>query len=231
MRILLLIVLSCASAPPAAGGFVLPSIGGGQVTMQAGAPMKHAAVGFDGQRVTVHVDDSVTTPLLRPLIGADFDPAERWGVLIGKDHNFQYGWVADGAWAPQAGLGVYVQQLSATPGLETYEGGRFMSEATVRAMTFAPLFADGEPWRWTGVMTHNAYAVDRPMAPAYEATYRVFLADTVTLQEPTAPAVGPLYGDARVTFAWTATPVPAPGAGAGALSAAAVCVLAWARRR
>lgn len=222
------LALGLAVVGPASAANVLPTLGGDQETPATGAPMKHAAIDFDGSAISVHLDDAVATPRLRELSPPNtFDPAEAWSVLTGKAHNFQYGWLPASAWAPPAGLGVFVEQLSASPGLEVYEGGRFMSEATVRAMTFDPLFENGEPWQWSGLMTHNAYAVANPTEPVYEATYRVFLADATTGVEPVDTLGAPLYGSGAVTFTWAATPVPEPTAAALVLAA---CLAALRRR-
>ncbi len=210
MKMLPICAFSILLSGVASAHSVLPTMGGAQVTRMDGAPMKHASIDFDGTDISVHVDESVATPLLRGLTEHEFDPAEPWAVLSGKAHNFQYGWVLGSTWAPPAGLSVYVEPLASTPGLEVYEGGRFMSEETIRMMTFEPIFAAGAPWVWSGVMTHNVYAVTNPTEASYEAIYRVYLADAVTGVEPTDALGAPVYGDDTVTFAWSATPVPEP---------------------
>lgn len=225
VRSLATVIIATAIAVATTAGahaWVLPAIGGDQVK---GAPwMKHAEIDFDGTKIAVHVDDTVATPLLRPLSPPnEFDPSEPWAPLIGTAHNFQYGWVLGSAWAPPHGLGVFVEQLAASPGLETYEGGRFMNETVIRRMTFDPLFPGGEAWQWSGVMTHNAYAVRRPTESVYSATYRVFLADAATGVEPTDAGGNPVYGSDRAVFTWAATPVPEPaGATTGAWAFAAL---------
>ena len=213
---------------------VLPTIGGGQVTMMNGAPMKHIGISFDGTNIEAHLDDSVASPLLRTLTAPDnFNDAEAWSVLSNKHHNFQHGWVPEGIWSPPVGAAVWIEAISSTAELEVYEGGRFMSEATVRAMTFDPIFGTNgstDIWRWDGVMTHNAYAVAVPALAEYSATYRVYLGDEVNGRELTDAAGEPLYGSEEVTLTF-ATSVPEPSAGLLYAAAAFTCLASIRRRR
>lgn len=223
------VAIAMLAAPAAPGADVLPTIGGDQVTMMSGAPMKHAAIDFDGTNLSVHIDEAVATPLLRELSPPNtFSAAEPWSVLSGTAHNFQYGWIPRTAWSPPTGLGVFIEETDASAGLRVYEGGRFANESLVRAMTFEPLFEGGEAWQWSGLMTHNAYAVAAPTESEYRAIYRVFLADAVTAEEPVDPSGAPLYGSATATFGFRATPIPEPAAVAVTLVTLAVVTL---RRR
>lgn len=190
-----LLWLVVASAAPA--DYVIPQMGGGYVA-QGTVSMKHADITFDGTSLAVHVDETVDTPVLRPLEEPDeFDPAQPWSVLNGKAYNFQYGWNSGGFILLPSGSWIWIEQLSATPGLEVYQN----PPATP---AYAPIFGtSGSPWRWrwSGAMTHNVYAVANPLLDQYEASYRVYLGDNTT-GEPL-----PDYGSADVTFYWLATPV------------------------
>ena len=65
---------ACSFTPSAANGYVIPMLGGGQVN----APMKQADITFDGVNLDVHVDSTISTPVLRPLAPPDeFDPTLR----------------------------------------------------------------------------------------------------------------------------------------------------------
>lgn len=175
--------------------------------------MKHIGVAFDGTDLAVHLDETIAIPMLRTLNDPDqFSAGEAWAVLDGKHHNFQYGWVPEGIWAPPTEAAVWIEQLSASPGLEVYEGGRFMSEATIRGMTFDPIFGtqgSATYWKWSGVMTHNAYAVDDPEASEYFASYRVYIGDEDSGAELFDASGVPLYGSAEVSLAFS-SPVPEP---------------------
>lgn len=201
--------LTIASSHASAAA-VLPTLGGDQETPMTGAAMKHIGINFDGSAIHLHLDAS-SPPLLRELSAPNtFNSVEAWGVLIDKSHNFQYGWVPDGTWAPPAGLGVWIESTAISPGVDVYEGGRFMNEMMIRQMTFDPIFGtDGSDskWQWNGVMTHNAYAVMDPTESSYEASYRVFLGDAVTGVEPLNGSV-PLYGSDTVTLTFAAVPEP-----------------------
>ncbi|TWT96861.1 hypothetical protein Pla108_26360 [Botrimarina colliarenosi] len=188
----------------------MPQMGGAQVTMME-AGMKHANIDFDGAMLSVHIDDSVATPALRELAQGDsFDPTAAWSVLEGSAYNFQYGWNPGSIWSPPAGLAVAIEPVSATPGLMVYDRSWVTSGMSFDEMSYDPIFTNGEPWMWSGRMTHNAYAVVNPTQVDYEATYRVYLADAVTGVEPTDSLGAPLYGSAMTTFRFVATPVPEP---------------------
>ena len=107
-----------------------------------------------------------------------------------------------------------------------------MSEMTVRAMTFDPILGTGngsDRWKWSGVMTHNAYAVSEPELSEYTATYRVYLGDESTGSELVDAANVPLYGSDTVTLNFT-TSVPEPRT-LSLLGAACLAFLSLARRR
>lgn len=143
------------------------------------APMKHADISLVGNELSVRLDDTVSTPLLRPLEAPDeFDPSMPWAVLSGAAHNFQYAWNAGGFWMPPSGGAVWVELLSATPGLETY----YVS-GPPPSTPYTPIFGtDGSSlrWKWSGAMTHNAYAVTDPQLPRYEANYRIYIGSDAT---------------------------------------------------
>jgi len=192
-----LIVTATASAE-----YVLPQMGGGQVG-QGAAGMKHADITFDGASLAVHVDENVGTPHLRALADPDeFDPAQSWSILNDKAYNFQYGWNPGGFFSLPSGSWIWIEQLSATPGLEVYF--RPGSEPEPRYELYEPILGTADSsarWWWSGAMTHNVYAVLDPLHDRYEANYRVYLGDDIT-GEPL-----PAYGSAEVTFQFLATPI------------------------
>lgn len=203
----LLILFALLLAAGANGATVVPQMGGAQVTMmQAG--MKHADIDFDGSSLSIHINETVPTPVLRPLDEGDsFDPSAAWSVLEGKAYNFQYAWNPASIWAPPTGLAVFFAQTAATPGLKVYDRSR---ASMMDQPTYAPIFENGEPFQWNGTMTHNVYAVNNPTLSLYEASYRVYLAHELTGIEPTDAMGMPLYGSATTTWSFLATPVPEP---------------------
>jgi hypothetical protein len=194
---LLAMLLWLIVAQAASAGFVIPQMGGGQEG-QGTAPMKHADITFDGTDLAVHVDNTIDTPMLRSLVEPnEFDPTQPWSVLNYKAYNFQYGWNPGGFISLPSGSWIWIEQLSATPGLEVYQ----RPPATP---AYAPIFGtSGSPlrWRWSGAMTHNVYAVVPAELDKYEANYRVYLGDNTT-GEPL-----PAYGSTDVTFHFLASPV------------------------
>ena len=195
---LTIVLLGCGLQGPVEA-YVFPQLGGGNVP-QASAPMKHISVSQNGTSLSISVDDTVDTPLLRALEEPDqFDPAADWAVLQDKAHNFQYGWLPSGVWNIPSGSGVFVEHLDSTPGLESY-----YVDGLLISNTYNPILgteASSAIWQWDGAMTHNAYAVLNPILSSYEATYRVYIGDEVTA----VPLSG--YQSAEVTISFDATPV------------------------
>ncbi|WP_425395484.1 dockerin type I domain-containing protein [Aeoliella sp.] len=157
--------------------YVQPMMGGGQVS-QGEAGMKHADISFEAGVLSVHVDETVATPVLRALDEpAEFDPAGTWGMINQHAYNFQYGWnpgvfdvfPPDGTW-------VWIEQLDASPELQVYQ-------RPPASPVGQPIFGtDGSSprWRWSLSMTHNLYAVQSPQQSEYFAEYRVYIGDDTT---------------------------------------------------
>ncbi|MCA9241391.1 MAG: hypothetical protein KDA37_14380 [Planctomycetales bacterium] len=175
--------------------YVNPTMGGGQIT-QGAAGMKHADISFLGGAISVVLDETVPTPVLRPLeAGLQFDPDGVWGMINHHAYNFQYGWnpsVFDAY--PPPGAWLWIEQLGASPGLKTYQ-------QPPAEPTGLPIFGtegSSPRWRWSGEMTHNVYAVEAPRDSSYYATYRVYIGYDATGD----PVSG--YQPAEVTFNFTA---------------------------
>ena len=194
-RSLVSILLINLLASQAKAIYVIPQMGGGQV----GAMMRHTDVMFDGTQITLHVDDTVAAPTLRPLTSPDqFDPAQPWAVLQNKAYNFQNAWNPGGfITLPPAGA-IWIERLHHDPGLQAYLRPPASS-------MYDPIFTlDKARWQWSGAMQHNTYAVLNPSQSVYTAGYRVYIGDVAT----GSPLAG--YGSAEVTWTWNATPVPEP---------------------
>lgn len=217
---LLAMLAACILIRPVHAAYVMPQMGGGQTGMM-GAPMKHTDVMFDGTNITLHTDDTVATPELRPLTSPDeFDSAQPWSVLIDKAYNFQHAWNPGGFITLPSGTGIWIERLASDAGLEAY----LRPPAFTAGAQWPEIFAaDGDRWKWSGAMQHNAYAVLNPTESSYSATYLAYIGDAIT-GDPL-----PGFGSAEVTWEWTATPVPEPSSivllGLGALA------LLWASKR
>lgn len=161
-----------AAALLTSGAAAMPPMGG---------EMKHIEVMLEDNSILLMLEDP--GPLVLQSYGEEYDgPA---AVLNGAAFNSQYGWMAGGFWTLPQGGTVWVEQLDATPGLRCYE-----------AMTYLPIFGtEGSSplWQWSGIMVHNWYAASVP--GAYEATYRVFVADGKGIPMPD-------YTPAVVTLTW-----------------------------
>ncbi len=186
----------CAAALAAAFASAAPA-----QMPQMGGSMKHIMVMRMESMIEAHLDTSVATPELKNYGAMYMGNAS---VLNGTWYNAQYGWMKDGAWAPPTDSFVWLEQLSATPGLMAFKGGRMSDMAS---HTFEPIFGtagSSARLRWDGTMLHNWYAVSSP-GGTYEAAYRVYFGDA-------AGAPLPGYDAAGVTLTWNSVPAPGPSA-------------------
>jgi len=168
---------------------------------QMGGAMKHIMVHWDGSVLTGHVDTTVPTPDLKNYGETYMGNA---AALNGTWYNAQYGWIKDGAWSPPSESLLWLERVSASPGLMVLKGGRM---STMASHTFEPIFGtSGSPSRlaWDGTMLHNWYSTPAP-GSTYESTYRIYFGDSTG-----TPLGG--YDAAEVTLTWNAVPAPSVGA-------------------
>lgn len=162
-------------------------------------PMEHIMISMNGTSIEAHVNTSSSSPiLLERFAGESYDGNA--SALDDMYYSDQYGWILDGIVDPGAGNSLWIELVSQTNGLETYEGGRRMM---IGDQTFDPIFGTDSSamnWQWSGMMTHNWYAVQN--AGDYEATYSIYVGDSA------GNAVDG-YSAGEVTLNFLA--VPAPG--------------------
>jgi len=191
-------------------------------TVPMQGPMVHVGIEYaehDGvPHFHIHVEDPV--PMLTPLSlshpSDQFDNTDPWfGELDpsaeGRAFNRQYGFVLDGGSDPlPAGYGIWIRQLSATPGLEAF---RYRTSPD----TWSPMFGtDGsrDTLQWNLGMFHPAYTAPAGVGQ-YFATYQAFLVDAD--KNPTGVS-------AQFQLEWNAIPEPTTaimtvlGLGAAALT-------------
>jgi hypothetical protein len=186
---------------------VRPARGGGQDT---NAPMIHVDIFYDEAANEMHatLDTSHGIPHLLPLPeGYAFAASSNYTVLSGKAYSLQYAWNPGGIFTPPANAAVWIECLSASPGLENYDGPGNKNENPPRPYT--PILGTaGSPtlWPWYGRMAHNAFAILNPTTNVLTAEYRVFFGDADT----GARDAFLQYDDATVTLTWTVDPVPPP---------------------
>jgi hypothetical protein len=180
--------------------------GGG---LNTNAPMIHVDIFYDYGSNVMHATLAAhdATPQLLPLpAGYAFDSRSNYYVLSGKAYNYQYAWNPGGTFSPPAGAAVWIECLSASPGLECYDGPGNKMISPPR--TYAPIFGTADSstrWQWYGQMAHNSYAVLNPTNSVYSAQYRIYFGDAVT----GAPDAYSGYGDATITLTWLVDlPVP-----------------------
>ncbi len=167
--------------------------------------MKHVLISFDGTSLGIEVDpNSPQLPL--PLAMRTFGESYQGNasVLDGKFYSSQYGFLADGFISLPAGAAISIEMLSATQGLEVYEGGL---RSMLANHTYAPIFGtDGSDtaWQWGGTMHHPWFAAGA--LGSYEAVFEVYLSDAAT-----GDRLSGFVSD-TVTLQWRA--VPAPGTAA-----------------
>jgi hypothetical protein len=183
---------------------IKPIRGGG---LDTNAPMVHVDIFYDygANEMRATLDTNYATAKLLPLpAGYAFDSRSNYCVLNGKAYNFQYAWNPGGIFSPPAGAAVWIECLSASPGLECYDGPGNKMLTTPR--TYAPIFGtagSSNRWQWYGAMAHNSYAVLNPSNNVMTAQYRVYFGDAVT----GAPDAYTSYDDATVTLTWLVDPV------------------------
>ncbi|MFM1803916.1 MAG: hypothetical protein RL136_795 [Planctomycetota bacterium] len=156
------------------------------------------------QMYSITIDTNMQSVMAMPMgtfstvnlvdYGATYSGAA--SVLNGQAFNSQWGWFS-GGFADLGDNSVWIELVSATPGLNVYRGGGMGMPPT-----FVPIFGtDGSSNRiqWNGMMLHNYYA--GIMDGYYEHTYRVYVGD----------AMGNDLGWSAATVTWSFS-VPAPGA-------------------
>ncbi|MEL6499454.1 MAG: hypothetical protein AAGJ54_13730 [Planctomycetota bacterium] len=167
--------------------------------------MKHVLITFDGADIGVELDPG-TPGLELPLEMRNFGDSYTGNASVLDDtfYSSQFGFLAGGFITLPVGAAISIEMLSATPGLNVYEGGMRPMRAN---HTYAPIFGtDGSDtsWEWNGNMHHPWFAVDD--LGGYEAVFEVFISDAVTGDRLAG------FGFDTVTLQWQA--VPAPGAAA-----------------
>jgi hypothetical protein len=138
-------------------------------------PMEHIMVSMNGGAIEAHANTDASNPVtMQRFVGERYDGNA--GALDEMYYSDQYGWILDGIVDPGSGNSIWIELVSQSDGLETYEGGRRMM---IGAQTFDPIFgtdASDMIWQWSGTMTHNWYAADS--IGDYEATYSVYVGDS-----------------------------------------------------
>lgn len=138
-------------------------------------PMEHIMVSMNGSTIEAHANTDASNPiLLQRFAGETYDGNA--AALDDMYYSDQYGWILDGIVDPGAGNSLWIELVSQTDGLETYEGGRRMM---IGAQTFNPIFGTDSSamnWQWSGMMTHNWYAAES--LGDYQATYSIYVGDS-----------------------------------------------------
>lgn len=193
---------ACLVAVPARAD-ELPRVVGGMrhvmITVTDGALHAHVETGTQATDLYAFPEDSY---------------AGAAGVLNDSFYSSQYGWLAGGFIALEAGESIVIENTAMDAGLRVYEGGmRMMREMH----TYAPIFGtEGSSAQslWSGTMRHDWFAASG--LGDYEASFRLFVQDESGNEVSS-------YGDASVTLYFSAIPAPGAGAiiltGAGMLSA------------
>ncbi len=159
-------------------------------------PMEHVGITFDGTSIVLTPPKA--TGLAMTRYEDSYDPPA--DILNGRAYSSQYGWLVSAAFVPPTDSAVWIEVLSQTPGLLTYEGGMRPMRAN---HTYAPVFGTADAplrWEWNGLMHHPWFAAETP--GDYAATYRVYIGDSSGNPRPA-------YGDDTITLTWQFVPEPA----------------------
>lgn len=178
-------------------------------------PMEHIMVSMNGGAIEAHANTDASNPILMQRFAGESYEGNA-SALNEMYYSDQYGWVLDGIVDPGLGNSIWIELVSQTDGLESYEGGRRMM---IGDQTFNPIFgtdASATNWQWSGMMTHNWYAADS--LGDFEATYSVYVGDSA------GNAVDG-FSAGEVTLNFRAVPTP------GSLAIFGLGVLSVARRK
>jgi hypothetical protein len=163
-------------------------------------PMEHVMISIENGAIDVHLEAG-SLPIELHAFPGDVYSGDA-GVLNDSFYSSQYGWLAGGFIALNAGESIVIENTAMDEGLRVYEGGlRMMRDSH----TYDAIFGtEGSSTRstWAGTMRHDWFAADE--AGQYQASFRVFVADAMGEEVIS-------YGDSNVTLSFYA--VPAPGAG------------------
>lgn len=166
-------------------------------------PMVHVGIAYHAQDQTLHVHLDPSVPALQPLRvsqpDAMFDAGDPWHELLdphrqGQAFNRQYGFVVDAESDPlPEGVGIWIRQVSATPGLQAFRYRGTDPKA------WEPMFGAGGSspvFAWSLTMFHPAYAAPANTGP-HQASYEAFLV-TVASGEPV-----PQVAQAAFSLSWS----------------------------
>jgi hypothetical protein len=170
-----------------------------------------------------------TTPPSFPVLSApisNFDPSKPWNVISGSAFSRRLGWnpaagfnAAAVTAAFGADAGIWIERISQTPGLETYQavgtfGVNANNSSTVdpAANGYAPIFGtagSSTKWKWDYQMDHNIYAVPAAYLTSpnqlFSATYKIYVGDAAGVEIPAAATVS-----TTTTWGWQGSPLVFP---------------------
>lgn len=163
-------------------------------------PMEHIMISMDANNTLhAHINTDADHPIeMRRFPGETYDGNA--SALNDQYYSDQYGWILDGIIDPGFGNSIWIEMVTQTDGLSTYQGGM---RSMIAMHTFNPIFGtDGSntAWQWSGAMTHNWYAAAD--LGDYAASYNIFVGDI----DGNAVAG---FGAATVTLNLRAVPAPA----------------------
>lgn len=161
-------------------------------------PMEHVMISMDNNQLVAHANTDATNPVeMQRFLGQTY--TGNAAALEDQYYSDQYGWVLNGIVDPGFGNSIWIELVSQTQGLSTFEGGRRMM---IGQQTFNPIFGTAGSdmgWQWSGMMTHNWYSAQE--LGDYAATYRVFIADDQGAQVTS-------IGQTTITLNFRAVPAP-----------------------
>jgi len=233
MRTVLIIgtILTCSLATFAHASYLpVPGYNSGGTTdgIEGGGGMCMLNVSFtavkDGNGIVTGgtlsmVPQGKTIYLARRPAGS-FDPAAVWGVLDGTGYSRRLGWNPGTGLADiPAGDSIWIQRVTASPGLKCYYAQNANPAASANPITKAYTYYSGmfgtagsdTKWQWDQMMDHNAYALDMADAQwvagqTLNATYKLYIGDAGGNEILNAQQE-PMFQSATEVWTWT---VPEP---------------------
>ena len=187
-------------------------------------PMTMLMASYNAGTQRLNVMNPSIIPVLNLAPLGTYDPLQPWAVLNGTEYSRRLGWDDMNKNNPDsathilnaiqsqygAGAGIWIEQLSKSPGLECYLAvGMYGTNSPSAYTGLFGTAGSSTKWQWDGMMDHNTYAVDEDLTSPgqfFSATYKVYVGDALGNE-----ILNLDLSSASTIETWTWQAVPEPG--------------------